>query len=155
MSTSPTAPRTNPWCGSSTKATPRPARRQPARRPRGEWARWLRERKVQIFPDQFTSWFGLNLSTGGEAAALVFPQIHPEAAPASLEERRTLGEGDFMSGATEDRYPDIFGLLQIDGGGSDQARLAVAEQLAELPHHTVALGHDLAANAAFLNRLLR
>ncbi|WP_437062526.1 hypothetical protein [Streptomyces sp. enrichment culture] len=34
-----------------------------------------REMKVQVFPDQFTSWFGVSLATEGEAAALVFPRV--------------------------------------------------------------------------------
>jgi hypothetical protein len=124
-------------------------RRKPLWEPGGK-----RERKVQVFPDQFVSWFGLTLATGGHADALLFPTIHPEAAPAVADERRALGDADFMSGATEDRYPDIFGLLQTDGGGSEQARLTVSEHLAVLPHHSVVLGHDVAANASFLNQLL-
>jgi hypothetical protein len=40
-----------------------------------------RELKVQLFPDQFETWFGLRLATQGQAAALLFPQIDPEAAP--------------------------------------------------------------------------
>lgn len=55
-----------------------------------------------------------------------------------------------MSGKTEDRYPDVFELARVDGGGTADARQAVAERLAELPHHGVVLGHDLAANADFL-----
>ncbi|WP_237277072.1 hypothetical protein [Streptomyces caniscabiei] len=59
-----------------------------------------------------------------------------------------------MSGATEDRYPDRFGLAQgIDGGGSDPARAHAAHHLATLSHHQVALGHDVSANADFLTKL--
>jgi hypothetical protein len=113
-----------------------------------------RERKVQVFPDQFASWFGMELATGGRAAALLFPRIDPAAVPALVDGERTLGESDFMSGATEDRYPDHFGLAHgIDGGGSDLARATVAEHLAALPHHQVVLGHDTGANAHFLAKL--
>ncbi|WP_055524656.1 hypothetical protein [Streptomyces graminilatus] len=114
-----------------------------------------RERKVQVFPDQFASWFNITLASGGHAEALLFPQIRPDATPAIAERPRTLSDADFMSGTTEDRYPDVFGLLQIDGGGTAEARATVAEQLAKLPHHSVHLGHNLQANAAFLDRLLR
>jgi hypothetical protein len=71
-----------------------------------------------------------------------------------VEERdRCLGEADFMSGATEDRYPDVFGLLGTDGGGAAGARREVARRLAELPQHRVVLGHDLVANGHFLTKL--
>ena len=86
--------------------------------------------------------------------ALLFPRIDPAAVPALVDGERTLGESDFMSGATEDRYPDHFGLAHgIDGGGSDLARATVAEHLAALPHHQVVLGHDVTANADFLAKL--
>ncbi|MER6145183.1 hypothetical protein ABT174_35045 [Streptomyces sparsogenes] len=113
-----------------------------------------REKKVQVFPDQFTSWFGMTLATGGTAAGLLFPRIDPAASPALIEDDRTLSEQDFMSGATEDRYPDIFALAHgIDGGGSERARATVADHLAQLPHHPVVLGHDANANADFLSKL--
>ncbi|GAA2875610.1 hypothetical protein GCM10010517_36530 [Streptosporangium fragile] len=113
-----------------------------------------RELKAQVFPDQFETWFGLRLSTSGHAAALLFPRIEPGATPGIAETTSTLTDHDFMSGATEDRYPDIFGLAQgIDGGGRAEDRAAVAAQMAELPHHSVVLGHDCADNAAFLAKL--
>ncbi|MFE2991436.1 hypothetical protein [Streptomyces sp. NPDC059262] len=112
-----------------------------------------REMKVQVFPDQFTSWFGLDLATEGRAATILFPEIDPTAAPAATNRRRSLGEEDFMHGATEDRYPDILGLAPTSSG-NDHARQAVAAHLAELPHHSVRLGHDLAANADFLAKHL-
>lgn len=124
-------------------------RREPLWEPGGK-----RERKVQVFPDQFASWFGMELATGGCAAALLFPRIDPGAVPALTDGERTLGESDFMSGATEDRYPDHFGLAYgIDGGGSVLARGAVADGLASLPHHQVVLGHDVETNADFLAKL--
>ncbi|UIX33853.1 hypothetical protein [Streptomyces sp. GQFP] len=59
-----------------------------------------------------------------------------------------------MSGATEDRYPDHFGLAPgINGGGDDIARATVADRLARLPHHQIVLGHDVTANADFLAKL--
>lgn len=58
-----------------------------------------------------------------------------------------------MSGATEDRYPDVFELARVDGGGTEESRHEVAHRLAELPHHSVVLGHDVAANADFLVKL--
>lgn len=125
-------------------------RREPLWAPGGK-----RERKVQVFPDQFNAWFGMRLATEGKAAALLFPHVAPDADPAVIDEDRSVGEADFMSGATEDRYPDIFGLAQgIDGGGSQDARSAVAARLAALPHHSVVFGHDTAANTAFLSELL-
>lgn len=124
-------------------------RREPLWEPGGK-----RERKVQVFPDQFSAWFGMKLATGGRAAALLFPRIDPSAVPAVVVRARTLGEDDFMSGATEGRYPDHFGLAGgINGGGDDLARATVADRLAALPHHQVVLGHDVQANADFLAKL--
>ncbi|MBT2511325.1 hypothetical protein J7I98_37020 [Streptomyces sp. ISL-98] len=124
-------------------------RREPLWEPGGK-----RERKVQVFPDQFSSWFGMELAAGGCAAGLLFPRIDAAAVPALVDGDRTLGKDDFMSGSTEDRYPDHFGLAHgIDGGGSDLARATVADRLAALPHHQVVLGHDVAANADFLAKL--
>jgi hypothetical protein len=111
-----------------------------------------RERKVQVYPDQFHTWFGLTLATRARAAHLVFPEINPTAAPALTDRERRLAEGDFMHGATEDRYPDILHLAPT-GSGNAHARQAVAAHLGRLPHHAVRLGHDLRANAAFLTDL--
>ncbi|MFJ9591033.1 hypothetical protein [Streptomyces acidicola] len=125
------------------------SRREPLWEPGGK-----RERKVQVFPDQFSTWFGMELATGGRAAALLFPRIDPSALPAVVDGNRTLGEDDFIGSATEDRYPDHFGLAPgINGGGDDMARAAVADRLAALPHHQVVLGHDVEANADFLAKL--
>ncbi|WP_331719439.1 hypothetical protein [Streptomyces sp. NBC_01187] len=124
-------------------------RRSPLWEPGGK-----RERKVQIFPDQFTTWFGMPLATGGRAAAMLFPRIDPAATPALAEGTRVLGEEDFMNGATEDRYPDHFGLARgINSGGDDHARHAVTDRLAALPHHQMVLGHNISANADFLTKL--
>ncbi|MGW5212914.1 hypothetical protein ACWEQO_17330 [Streptomyces sp. NPDC004051] len=113
-----------------------------------------KELKTQVCPGQFTSWFGVPLATEGEAAALLFPRVEAGAAPAEEETGRTLGAADFMSGATEDRYPDVLGLVGVDGGGTEAARREVARRLAALPHHGVVLGHDLGANADLLAKTL-
>ncbi|GAQ55992.1 hypothetical protein [Streptomyces acidiscabies] len=113
-----------------------------------------KELKTQVFPDQFASWFGLSLATGGKAAALVFPRIVPGAAPARDSTERHLNDADFMSGATEDRYPDVFDLARVDGGGTEASRREVTDLLARLPHHPVVLGHDLTENAGLLAELV-
>ncbi|MEU9557322.1 hypothetical protein [Streptomyces fumanus] len=113
-----------------------------------------RELKAQMFPDQFPAWFGVPLATGGEAAALVFPRIEAGAVPAGEDRDRSLSEADFMSGATEDRYPDVFGLLGTDGGGAAGVRREVVRRLGELPRHAVVLGHGLAVNGRFLAGLV-
>lgn len=74
-------------------------------------------------------------------------------AAAMTDEDRMLTEEDFMSGATEDRYPDIFRLAQVDGGGRAEDRARVAGLLAELPHHSLILGYDSEAAAEFLGKL--
>ncbi|MFJ3825277.1 hypothetical protein [Streptomyces nodosus] len=115
------------------------------------WENAKRERKVQVFPDQFPDLFDVPLATGGRAAGLLFPQVDADAAPDVIGGTRTLGEADFMSGATEDRYPDVFGQARgVDGGGRESARAEVAARLAELPHRAVRLSHDIPASAAVL-----
>ena len=113
-----------------------------------------KELKAQVFPDQFVSWFGLSLAAGGKAAALVFPRIAPGATPARDSAQRHLNDADFMSGSTEDRYPDTFALARVDGGGTEESRREVTDLLTRLPHHPVVLGHGLAKNAAHLAELL-
>ncbi|MYR75916.1 MULTISPECIES: hypothetical protein [unclassified Streptomyces] len=118
------------------------------------WENAKRERKVQVFPDQFPDLFGVPLATGGRAAGLLFPQFDADAAPDITDGSRTLGEADFMSGKTEDRYPDVFGQAQgVDGGGRESARAEVAARLAELPHRVVRLSHDVRASAAVLTKV--
>jgi hypothetical protein len=112
-----------------------------------------KELKTQVFPDQFERWYSVPLATGGEAAALVFPRIEAGAEPAEEETVRTLTDHDFMSGKTEDRYPDVFALARVDGGGTEESRQEVARHLGTLPHHSVVLGHDVVANADFLAKL--
>ncbi|MEV7866997.1 hypothetical protein AB0P17_13005 [Streptomyces sp. NPDC088124] len=115
------------------------------------WDSRGKERKVQVFPDQFPDLFDVPLATSGRAAGLLFPQIDVGSAPDIVDVARTLEEADFMSGATEDRYPDVFGLAQgVDGGGHVSARAEVASRLAALPHRAVRLSHDVPAGAAVL-----
>lgn len=64
-----------------------------------------RELKAQVWPAQFATWFGLDLATHGQAAALLFPQVSDVHAPQLTEASRALAEADFMAGKTEDRYP--------------------------------------------------
>ncbi|MFI9418119.1 hypothetical protein [Streptomyces werraensis] len=113
-----------------------------------------KELKAQVFPDQFEGWFGVPLATGGTAAALVYPSVEKGAAPAEEGTVRWLAPGDFMSGATEDRYPDVFGLLGVDGGGADSVKQEVTRRLGRLPQIPVILGHDVSANGEFLAKLL-
>lgn len=97
----------------------------------------------------------MELAIGARVAVLLFPCVDPSAVPDVVDGDRALGEADFMSGATEDRYPDPFGLAPgTNGGGDDPARAAVAEQLAALPHHQLVLGHDVQADADFLAELV-
>lgn len=113
-----------------------------------------KELKAQVFPDQFPSWFGVPLATSGVAGALVFPRIEQGAVPAIEDgDGRGLTDADFMSGKAEDRYPDVFELARVDGGGAAEARHEVMHRLAELPHHAVLLGHDVAENADLLAKM--
>ncbi|MBW1597224.1 hypothetical protein HPT28_09235 [Streptomyces sp. JJ38] len=117
-----------------------------------------REVKAHIRPEEFTGWFGLSGAACGRVTVMVFPAIRPGARP-GLDGTRDVAavgvsEADFMMGATEDSYPDIFGLTGGRGAGSAQARAEVAARLAAVPGYPVVLGHAPGANAAFLTRLV-
>ncbi|MFZ4266649.1 hypothetical protein [Streptomyces arboris] len=115
-----------------------------------------RERKVQVWPDQFPELFGVELATGGRAAGLIFPRVEAHGSPDILDGDQALGlrEDDFMSGATEDRYPDVFELARgVDGGGRRSARDEVSARLALLPHLRVRLSHDVPASVAALEKV--
>ncbi|MFC8723795.1 hypothetical protein [Streptomyces bacillaris] len=112
-----------------------------------------RERKLQVWPDQFPKLFGVALATGGRAAGLLFPLVEAEGSPyvSDVTHVHGLSQDDFMSGATEDRYPDVFELAQgMDSGGRRSARDEVSARLAALPHLRARLTHDALANTVVL-----
>ncbi|WP_217246230.1 hypothetical protein [Streptomyces sp. AC602_WCS936] len=111
------------------------------------WKANGKEMKPQFFPDQLDSWLGMPLATEGTAAGLLFPQITPGGEPGLTGEARRLGEADFFTAGTEDRYLDVFGLLPLTGGDPH-----LADRLAGLPHQSLALSHDTAASAALLEK---
>ncbi|MFE7586416.1 hypothetical protein ACFU5Y_33170 [Streptomyces gardneri] len=103
------------------------------------------ELKPQFFPDQLTSWLGIPLATQGHVAGILFPQITPGAAPRLITSTRGVQDDDFFNAATEDRYPDIFGLQP-----EPSAHSTLREHLARLPHQGLVMNHDTAANATVL-----
>lgn len=107
-----------------------------------------KELKPQFFPDQLTTWLGMDLSTEGHAAALLFPQIRAGAEPALSDEKRGVQDGDYFNASTEDRYPDVFGLLPVTSPSA-----ALSERLASLPHQSFVLGHDPAAATTLLDKV--
>ncbi|MEV4923675.1 lactate/malate family dehydrogenase [Streptomyces roseoverticillatus] len=110
------------------------------------WNESGKELKPQFFPDQLHSWLGLTLVTEGHAARILFPKITPGTEPALLDEDRSVGADDFFTAGTEDRYPDVFGLLPADLPGTQP----LLELLGDLPRNVLALGHDVKANTDFL-----
>ncbi|MFI6645305.1 hypothetical protein [Streptomyces sp. NPDC050504] len=109
-----------------------------------------KELKPQFFPDQLPDWLGLTLATEGRAAQLLFPTITPDARPAVTGDGMLLGDNDFFHQATEDRYPDVFGLLPP---ASNTTRCGtVAAALEQLPRHSLNLGDDADANTTLLTR---
>lgn len=111
------------------------------------WRADGKELKPQFFPDQLATWLGLTLATEATAAGLFFPTVNPEASSAVRGDDRALTEGDVFSTTTEDRYPDIFGL--VPATASDNATVLV-EQLGRLPQRSLMLTHDTDANSALL-----
>jgi hypothetical protein len=114
-----------------------------------------RELKAQLWPVQFTEWFGVSLAQEGDAAALLFPQVDAATdQPRPTQSARSLSDDDFMAKA-EDRYPDIFQLVRAQIGGHDSSRARAAAHLQALPHHGLTLTHDVDANAELLAALLK
>ncbi|MFF4161396.1 hypothetical protein [Streptomyces sp. NPDC001678] len=109
-----------------------------------------KELKPQFFPDQLHSWLGLTLATEGHAARILFPRITPGTEPALLDEDRNVGVGDFFTAGTEDRYPDVFGLLPTYLPDTQP----LLELLGELPRNVLSLGHDVKANTDFLAQVI-
>ncbi|MEU1091441.1 hypothetical protein ACFYPN_33260 [Streptomyces sp. NPDC005576] len=111
------------------------------------WKASGKELKPQFFPDQLTTWLGMKLAVEGHAASILFPSIQADADPALTDTTRGVQTNDFFNAATEDRYPDIFGLLPLTGLTPELIRALDA-----LPHQAVVLGHDTAAATAFLEK---
>ncbi|GHF33514.1 hypothetical protein GCM10010218_13260 [Streptomyces mashuensis] len=109
-----------------------------------------RELKLQFFPDQLATMLQLTLTTRGPAERFLFPQITPNAEPELLDDKRMLREEDFFTAASEDRYPDVFGLLPDNGGAGLRTAFGM---LTGLPRTAFRLSHDAAANTDFLKAL--
>ncbi|WP_037826618.1 hypothetical protein [Streptomyces sp. NRRL B-1347] len=114
------------------------------------WNEKGKELKPQFFPDQLTEWLGLTLATEGRAAHILFPCITPATTPALTNNDRALTMDDFFNSTTEDRYPDVFGLLPTEQLTPEHT----LDLLRRLPHHTLTLSHDEKDNMTFLAGLL-
>jgi hypothetical protein len=113
-----------------------------------------RELKAQVWPVQFTEWFGIGLAQEGDAAALLFPQVDAAVGqPHLTQSARSLSDDDFMAKA-EDRYPDVLQLVQAPIGGHDSSRARAAAHLRALPRHGLTLTHHVEAYAKLLGTLL-
>ncbi|GAA2718461.1 MULTISPECIES: hypothetical protein [Streptomyces] len=60
-----------------------------------------------------------------------------------------MAPGDFFTAGTEDRYPDVFGLLPADLPDTEP----LLELLGKLPRHLLDLGHDVEANTRLLREI--
>ena len=79
-----------------------------------------KELKAQLWPHQFTSWFGVPLATEGEAAALLFPRIEAGTGPTAEDADRCLGDADFMSGQPRTATPTFSGSWVSTGAAAKQ-----------------------------------
>ncbi|MGW2081242.1 hypothetical protein ACWCOW_30640 [Streptomyces sp. NPDC001939] len=112
------------------------------------WNAKGKELKPQFFPDQLTSMLRMTLSAEAHAAGLLFPQVDKEAEPHLSDVPRALGEEDFFTGKTEDRYPDIFRLAPAKTAPTTD----LADRLAQLPRRALVLNHDSRASAELLGK---
>ncbi|HEY9332001.1 MAG TPA: hypothetical protein VIS09_27810 [Streptomyces sp.] len=110
------------------------------------WNAKGKELKPQFFPDQLSSLLGMTLATQAHAAALLFPQVNKDTEPHVLDTPRALGEEDFFTGKTEDRYPDIFRLAPTKAVPVTD----LADRLAQLPRRALVLNHDSRTSAELL-----
>ncbi|MFD0367675.1 hypothetical protein [Streptomyces sp. NPDC127114] len=109
------------------------------------WKANGKELKPQFWPDQLTTWLSMPLATEGYAVGILYPQITAGTAPRLTENSRGVQRGDFFTAVTEDRYPDIFGLLSTPGDHT-----SLRAHLDALSHQGLVMSHDPAANAAIL-----
>lgn len=109
------------------------------------WKESGAEMKPQFFPDQLETWLGLTPATEGHAVGILFPDIAPEAEPALTTAARGVTDADFFSSATEDRYPDVFGLLP-----PETSTLDLVGRLTQLPQQALTMNHDPEASTAVL-----
>ncbi|MFF7098270.1 hypothetical protein ACFY9A_38730 [Streptomyces rubradiris] len=105
-----------------------------------------KELKPQFFPDQLSSILRMTLAAQARAAALLFPQVDKDAEPHVADTPRALGEEDFFTGKTEDRYPDIFRLAPTKAAPVTD----LADRLAQLPRRALVLNHDSRTSAELL-----
>ncbi|QDY81266.1 hypothetical protein FQU76_24175 [Streptomyces qinzhouensis] len=120
--------------------------RQPLRNSAGK------ELKVQFFPDQLP-WLGLELATEGYAARVLVPRVAPAAQPALADaDRRGIQPGDFFTSTSDDRYTDVFRLIDLTPSAAAQ-REALATVLGALPRQRLMLNHDIKANSDLLRSL--
>jgi len=110
------------------------------------WNAKSKELKPQFFPDQLSSLLRMTLVTQAHAAALLFPHVDKDAEPHVIDAPRALGEGDFFTGKTEDRYPDIFRLAPTEATPVTD----LADRLAQLPRRALVLNHDSRTSAELL-----
>ncbi|MFE5596234.1 hypothetical protein [Streptomyces sp. NPDC056549] len=112
------------------------------------WNATGKELKPQFFPGQLTSMLGMTLCAEAHAAALLFPQVTKDAEPHQSDTPRALGEEDFFTGKSEDRYPDVFHLAPTKAAPSTD----LVDRLAQLPHRALVLNHDSRASAELLRK---
>ncbi|QDY77424.1 hypothetical protein [Streptomyces qinzhouensis] len=111
-----------------------------------------RELKAQFFPDQLGSWLGVETATEGYATSIVYPRVALDEVPEVKEAGRPVSGDDFVTAVTEDRYPDVLGLLGHDPDGPAR-RETVRSVLAGLPSYEICLGHGIAANTRLLTEV--
>ncbi|MFF9436374.1 hypothetical protein ACF1BP_21870 [Streptomyces sp. NPDC014735] len=110
------------------------------------WNAKGKELKPQLFPDQLSSILGMTLAPQAHATALLFPRVEKDAEPQLAEAPRALGEEDFFTSKTEDRYPAIFRLAPDKTAQATD----LTDQLALLPRRALVLNHDSRASAELL-----
>ncbi|MFF0450882.1 hypothetical protein ACFYT4_31635 [Streptomyces sp. NPDC004609] len=70
-----------------------------------------------------------------------------------LDDGRELTADDFFTAGTEDRYPDVFGLIPAESDHIRSQRDELAQYLSTLPRYGITLGHNVDANTRLLTAL--
>lgn len=109
-----------------------------------------REMKLLVAPDRLRAWLGVEPIGTAELGMLLFPAVAKNTSAALARHTYRIGGADIFSDATEDSYPDVFGLRHTPAGVRERAQSALLSELSGYPHVAVRLGYRLEANARLI-----
>lgn len=113
-----------------------------------------REMKLLVAPDRLRTWLGVEPVGTAELGMVLFPAVAEGASAALGRHTYRIGGSDMFTEATEDSYPDVFGLRRAPAGVRERARDTLLSALAGYPAGAVRLGYRLEDNVPVLAHAL-